>query len=72
MGTLWAPPLLLAKSEASAERKITEIPIDLQCKFIIVPAVFNLRRLPALGNGAIRQEHEQGASHRLVTERLFL
>jgi hypothetical protein len=45
------PLLLSVKSEDSAERQITETPLDLQCKFITMPQRCNPLGLPALENG---------------------
>jgi hypothetical protein len=52
-------------------RRSTEAPVDLQCKSIIDPGIFNLQRLPALENGAVPQEHEQ-APQWLTVARLYL
>jgi hypothetical protein len=54
-----------------SRRKITEIRLDLQCKFITRPVVFNPRRLPALGNGAEPQE-EHRPPQRFTTRRIYL
>jgi hypothetical protein len=49
--------LLLVEPEHPIVRKITETPLDLQCKFITRPGVFNLQRLPDAGQG-ISQANE--------------
>ena len=41
-------------------------PVDLQCKFIIGPEVCNLRRLPALENGAALHEYERRTPYRFT------
>jgi hypothetical protein len=52
-----APSLLLVKLEHPIERRITETPVDLQCKSITRPGVFNFQRLPDAGQG-ISQANE--------------